>query len=202
MKPAGRSAASVSGAEALNAPLFASLLEQLHQAEQRCVVLDLGPARTETIAVFGQFRSRLDIADIADGVERLADELELDELQRRIEAMLPPPQEERANVILCWDLLNYVNRQALAALMTAVAERARPGAYAHALIAYSSSTMSARPGCYVPLDEQRLVNLAPAQAERPSPRYSPEDLTNCMPRYRVERARLLRNGMQEFLFRL
>lgn len=203
MNRAGRSAASNAvSADALNAPLFASLLEQLHQAEQRCVLLDLGAARTETIAVFSQFRSRIDIADIADGLDGLAGELELDDLRARVEALLPPPQDERANVILCWDLLNYVNRPALAALMTAVAERARPGAYAHALIAYSSSTMSAEPGCFVPLDEQRLVNVARSHGERPAPRYSPEDLGNCMPRYRVERARLLRNGMQEFLFRL
>ena len=38
--------------------------------------------------------------------------------------------------------------------------------------------------------------------ERPAPRYSPEDLARCMPRYSVERGRLLRNGMQEFLFKL
>jgi hypothetical protein len=38
--------------------------------------------------------------------------------------------------------------------------------------------------------------------ERPAPRYTPEDLARCMPRYSVERGRLLRNGMQEFLFRL
>jgi hypothetical protein len=33
-----------------------------------------------------------------------------------------------------------------------------------------------------------------------SPRYTPEILGQCMPLYRRERAMLLRNGMQEFLF--
>jgi len=39
-------------------------------------------------------------------------------------------------------------------------------------------------------------------AERIAPRYSPEDLGQWMPAFSVERARLLANGMQEYLFRL
>ena len=62
--------------------------------------------------------------------------------------------------------------------------------------------MPERPGSFVPLDDQRLVEQGAAGPERPAPRYSPEDLARCMPRYTVERGRLLRNGMQEFLFRL
>jgi hypothetical protein len=189
------------GAEALNAPLFASLVERLHSGE-RCVVLDLGAARTETIAVFGQFRSRLDIADLADGLEDLNAETDPDLLREKIESILPVQRAEPADVVLCWDLLNYLKRPVLSAVMSAVADRARPGAFAHALIVYSSKTMSVKPGGFVPLDEQRLINVAPGQGQREAPRYSPEDLALCMPGYTVERARLLRNGMQEFLFRL
>ncbi|HEX7080005.1 MAG TPA: hypothetical protein VF329_03220 [Gammaproteobacteria bacterium] len=202
MNSPGRSAApeTPAGAEALNAPLFGSLLERL-RAVDRCVVLDLGAARTETIALFGQFRARLDIVDLGEGLQQL-DEAEPEFLRERAEALLPVRGPEPADVVLCWDLLNYLNRPALTAVMAAVAERARPGALVHALIVYSSKKMSVKPGCFVPLDEQRLVNVAPVQGERDAPRYSPEDLVNCMHGYTVERARLLRNGMQEFLFRL
>ena len=57
-------------AEALNAPLFHYVIERMH-AGDRWVVLDLGTARTETIAVMSQFRCRLDIADLADGLDVL-----------------------------------------------------------------------------------------------------------------------------------
>lgn len=193
--------ARTSEPEALNAPLFGSLIERLHQGD-RCVVLDLGAARTETLALFGQFRARMDIADIADGIQRFEEETDPDVLREEAERLLPARGAEAADVVLCWDLLNYLPRPALAAVMAAVADRVRPGALAHALIVYSSKTMSARPGTFVPLDEQRLINVASAQGERNAPRYSPEDLAHCMPNYSVERARLLRNGMQEFLFRL
>lgn len=190
------------GAEPLNAPLFASLIERLQAAEERCIVLDLGPARTETLALFGQLRARLDIVDLAESLDQFDDVDEPDVLRERAERLLPPRHGDGAHVVLCWDLLNYLKRPALSAFMTAVAERTRRGAFAHALIAYSSARMSVKPGIFVPVDGQRLVNVSPPQAERDSPRYSPEDLANCMHGYTVERARLLRNGMQEFLFRL
>lgn len=203
MNLSGRSTASARSAEAepLNAPLFASLIERLEAAEERCVVLDLGAARTETLALFGRFRARLDIVDLAEGLD-LLDVDDPDVLRENVERLLPPRRPEAAHLILCWDLLNYLKRPALSAFMTAVADRARRGAFAHALIAYSSSRMPVRPACFVPLDGQRLVNVAPPDAERDAPRYSPEDLANCLPGYKVERARLLRNGMQEYLFRL
>src|SRR5690606_38599174 len=106
--------------------------------EERCIVLDLGSARTETLALFGQFRARLDIVDLAESLEQFENIDEPDVLRERAERLLPPRHADGAHVVLCWDLLNYLQRPALTALTTAIAERARRGAYAHALIAYSS----------------------------------------------------------------
>ncbi len=190
-----------SESEALNAPLFAALIERLDE-EQRYVVLDLGAARTETVAVFSRFRCRLDIAGLAENLDDLNNEAEPELLRVKAEAALPKPREEAPDVILCWDLLNYLNRPALTTLMASVAERGRPGTLVHALIVYSSKHMTREPGNFVPVDAQRLVKLNRGPEDREAPRYSPEDLARCLPAYTVERGRLLRNGMQEFLFRL
>jgi hypothetical protein len=187
--------------DALNAPLFHSLIERMHDGG-RWVVLDLGPARTETLALLGQFRCRLDIVDLADGVDELNAEPDPRLLRERVEALLPPQRKEPTDLVLCWDLVNYLTRPAFAALMESVATRGRPGTLAHALVFYSAARMPARPGIFVPVDEHRLVNLSVQPEARNAPRYTPEDLAQCMPRYTVERARLLRNGMQEFLFQL
>ena len=188
--------------EALNAPLFHSLIERLQTAAGRVVVLDLGTARTETVALFGQFRCRLDIADLAEGIDALNAESDPKALRDKTEALLPPKRREPTDIVLCWDLLNYLRRPALATLMESIAARGRQGMLAHCLVFYSTPHMPARPGCYVPIDDSRLMNVASPQAPRNAPRYTPEDLGQCMPRYTVERARLLRNGMQEYLFRL
>lgn len=187
--------------EALNAPLFHSIIGSLDEAS-RFVVLDLGRARTETIAAFSGYRCRLEIGDIADGIEALNAEAEAKTLREKVEALLPAKRREPIDLVLCWDLLNYLSRPALALLMDSIAARGRRGMLAHCLVFYSAPQMPAKPGCWVPLDPSRLINVAPAPAVRKAPRYTPEDLGLCMPRYTVERARLLRNGMQEYLFRL
>jgi hypothetical protein len=188
--------------EALNAPLFHSLIQRM-EGGGRWIVLDLGAARSNTINAFGRFRCRLDIVDLAEGLDALRDE-EADPrvLRQRVEALLLPRGTEPTDIVLCWDLINYLPPRALTAVMESIAVRCKPGALAHGLVYYSMRQMPERPGAFVPLDDQRLINMAPPGTERPAPRSSPEDLARCMPRYTVERGRLLRNGMQEFLFRL
>ena len=61
--------------------------------------------------------------------------------------------------------------------------------------------MPAKPGQFAPLADGRLIESVTTDARRTAPRYSPEDLGRCMRGYRSESAMLLRNGMQEFLFR-
>lgn len=186
--------------DALNAPLFHSLIERLENGG-RCVVMDLGAARTETISLLGQFRCRLEIVDLAESLDELNAEEDPSRLRRRAEALLPAPRREPIDVVLCWDLLNYLQRPALAAVMDGVAARARPGTLAHALVILSTPRMPARPAGYVPLPDHRLAGHRTAGGERDAPRYTPEDLGRCLREFSVERVMLLRNGMQEYLFR-
>jgi len=184
----------------VNAPLFRRLVESL-SAERRSVVLDLGPVRSETVALLTPYRCRLDIADLADGLASLAEEPDPALLRARAEALLPPPRPEPIDIVLCWDLLNYLPRPAIAALMACVSARLRPGGFVHLLIVYSGTTMPARPSRFAPLPDGRLIETATTDARQVAPRYSPEDLGKCMRGLRSESASLLRNGMQEFLFR-
>jgi hypothetical protein len=199
--PAGRARVASVSTEPLNAPLFRSIVQRL-EGGGRFVVLDLGAARTETVRLLGQFRCRLDIAGLAESVDALNAEESPRALRELAEHSLPVRSREPTDLIFCWDLINYLKRPALTAVMECIATRSRRGALAHALIYYSARKMPQRPSCFVPLDAERLANVGPAQPERDAPRYSPEYLTLCMPRYTAERGRLLRNGMQEFLFRL
>jgi hypothetical protein len=197
----GRGAAQRAPApDPINAPLFRSLMERMDDGE-RWVVLDFGPAQTELIALLGRNRCRLDIADVADGLQELNAEPDPKLLLEKAERLLPARGEDPTDLVLCWDLLNYLERPALAALMHRIKARTRPTTITHALIVYSAQRMPVRPGRYVPQEDQRLVNVGASQQQRDAPRYSPEDLAQCMPDYVPERGMLLRNGMQEFLFR-
>lgn len=183
----------------VNAPLFRRLAESLRD-DRRLVVLDLGAARSETVALLTPFRCRLEIADLADGLPALDAETEFNALRDRAEDLLPPARREPVDIVLCWDTLNYLQRPALTALAERLAARMRPGGFAHLLITYSGTTMPAAPSHWAAFADGRLVELPTAEARRPAPRYTPEDLGKCLRGFRPESAMLLRNGMQEFLF--
>ena len=171
--------------------------------DRRWVILDLGTARPQTIDLLSRFRCRVDIADLEEPVVASLDwKDESGEAPDPVESLRSMPRSEPVDVILTWDYLNYLNRQQITALMTAIANRSRPGAFVHALIGYSRSVMSRRPGLFAPLDEGRLVELSAGTSERAATRYSTEDLDRCSPGYTIERIRLLTSGMQEYLFRL
>lgn len=189
---------------ALHAPLFQYLLAGLETNEEQAV-LDLGAASTEMLALLGRFRCRAEIVDLAHfgGIDSLNAAEPGAALIEVANALLPAvPPDGAINLVYCWDLPNYLSLDALAALMDGIGRRARPGALAHALICYSDRDMPERPGRFVPTEDGALVDRSPPAARVAAPRYSPEELGQSMGRFTIDRARLLGNGMQEFLFRL
>ena len=191
---------AVAGGTLLNAPLFHSMVERMEDGE-RHVVLDLGPPQAGTVALFGAYRCRLEIADLAANLNDIDQDLPARQLQASIDRLLPEQRPECADLVLCWDLWNYLSRPALKALMKCVAKRSKKGTLVHALVVYAERQMPVIPDRYVPIDDHSLQAVALSQEMRAAPRYSPEDLSQCLPGYHLERAMLLRNGMQEFLFR-
>jgi hypothetical protein len=184
----------------LNAPLFRSLVEGMAD-DRRRVVLDLGPARPETVALFGHYRCRLEIVDLSPDLGALQELAEPDELRKAIARLLPARRDEAVDIVLCWDLLNYLARPVLTTLMRELAGRMARGSLLHALIVYSMPRMAARPARIVPDEQLHLLHVPLTSELRNAPRYTPEDLGKCTPGLAVERAMLLKNGMQEFLFR-
>ena len=190
-----------SSPEGLSAPLFHSLIKRL-QTGGRWVVLDLGTVHSATIRELGKFRCRLEFVELADGLDSLNGEIDPRRIRQTADALLPPRRTEQTDIVLCWDLINYLNQPALTAVMECIALRCKRGALAHGLVYSSAKSMPQRPSTFIPVDDQHILQQLNPGIERPAPRYSPEDLARCMPRYSVERGRLLRNGMQEFLFKL
>ena len=191
--------------EAFHAPLFHDVVANLDDTK-RYVVLDLGAASTATLALLGRSRCRVEIVDLVHfaGIKKLNSAEPGESLASTADAMLPRPQSGDAfDVVLCWDLPNYLTLSAMSALMDAIKRRARPGAVAHFLIFYAHREMPEHPGRIVPAANGELVDLrAPGDATLPAPRYSPEQIGDAMGHFQIDRARLLSNGMQEFVFQL
>ena len=187
-----------------HAPLFHDLVAGLDPTA-RHVVLDLGAASTATLALLGRLRCRVEVVDLAHfvGIDTLNTAEPGPELASAADALLPcPPPDDAFDLVLFWDLPNYLTLNALSALMNTIRNRARPGALAHALIFYAQRDMGKYPGRFVPTADGGLMDLSAPSDAIAAPRYSPEELDKSMGRFAIDRARLLSNGMQEFLFQL
>jgi hypothetical protein len=188
----------------LHAPLFQELIGKLDETK-RYVILDLGAASTAMLALLGQYRCRVEIADFAyfGGIGTLNSAEPGLALSDAAETCLPKQSPgDPVELVFCWDLPNYLTLDALSGMMHVIARRARPGAIAHALIYYSDPDMPQHPGRYLPATGGGLVDRRDQGEAIRAPRYSPEHLTKYMGGFQIDRARLLSNGMQEFLFRL
>jgi hypothetical protein len=191
-------------AVALHAPLFQDLVTGL-DATRRHVILDLGAASTAMLDLLGRSRCRAEITDLAHfgGIDQLNTAEHGAARAAAAESLLPKRlPDDSIDLVFCWDLPNYLTLDALSALMGAIGRRARPGALAHALIFYAERDMNEHPGRFVPTADGELIDRSTPSAMIAAPRYSPEDLGKSMGGFLIDRARLLSNGMQEFLFRL
>jgi hypothetical protein len=182
----------------LRVPLFESALGLLSD-ESRCVIVDLGRVRAGTIELLAGHRCRLDVLDLA--VDGAKEELEPEAFTDRITAALPPARGEQVDLVLCWNLLNYLAPWQIEAVITALAPRCRPGARLHALIEYSARSMPAEPLELAPVGAGVLEAIDAGASQVPAPRYSARDLEQRMPGFAHERTMLLGSGMQEYLFR-
>src|SRR5262249_58808949 len=118
VEPHGATRASSSGGaqpdDSLSAPLFHSLVDRLGDGG-RFVLLDLASARPATVRLLSQFRCRYEVAELADAIDSLNAEQDPRRLRSLAEAALPGRRQEATDIVLCWDLLNYLHRPPLTA---------------------------------------------------------------------------------------
>ncbi len=184
----------------LRVPLFETAIDALDD-ERRHVVLDLGVVRSGTVSLFSGYRCRLDVMALEIGGRGGLDQLEAEDFSARVKAALPPAGDEAVDLVLCWNLLNYLSTEQIGTIMAELAPRCRPGARVHALIEYSARSMPATPLSLTPAGSGELEAVIDGDEQVPAPRYSARDLEQCMPGFAHERTMLLGGGMQEYLFR-
>jgi len=192
------------------APLLNRLLDNSEDPERREVVLDLGRASQSLLdRLIAARPCRVEVADLATdgGLSSIteidsneADDRSADRDLDRIRGLLPEPSDEQLNLILCWDLPNYLTLSALSLLIDSLSNRIAPGCHLHMLIGYSKREMAAQPGRYIPGTDGNLSQILPSDELAQAPRYSPEHLGSALGNFGYERGVLLANGMQEFIY--
>lgn len=200
MRPATTGPAPEAGAPAtVRSPLFMRVLGML-ESRERPVVIDLGSATPELLDRLGPMHARLEVIDLPRALEAWHEPPDAEQPGQHFIDWLLPPGPRPADVVLAWDLPNYLPLPVFGRLMHEVARRCRRGALLHMLATYAHSRMPARPGRYVP-EGYDALRCAPANAALiDAPRHSSEAIDAALQGMHMERAVLLRSGLQEMLF--
>jgi hypothetical protein len=172
-------------------------------------ILDLGQAYGVNVDFFSQFPCKLYVADLfrslrsrlgePTGQTEPAEEDESSRLSRIFTELLPYGNDTRFDLVLAWDLLNYLEPEQIEALSYRLNRFCQPGTMILAMIAIHRE-IPARPCGFRILDAETLEYDSPTHSTRPAPRHKEPELRRLMPGFQVDSTFLLRNGLLEYLF--
>jgi hypothetical protein len=112
--------------------LFSGLFRMV-DVNHRLTVLEIGPALTETVDFFSQFKCRLHFADLFHEpfVREQQARLSEKELRHAFEEQFRFPEGTKIDICLMWDFLCYLDDPALRAFNSALRPWLHPGTRAH-----------------------------------------------------------------------
>jgi hypothetical protein len=163
----------------------------------RLEVLDLGPARPETVAHFSDSPCRLHIADLFAELP-LAWEQEAPDYAAELSALLPLAPDVRFDVVLFWDLFNYLPVEAIQALQAVLRPHLHPGTRAHAFGVHKRSAPENTHHFGILAGDTLALSPRPAAIAGYAP-LSQARLQACLSDFRFERSVLLGDGRLELL---
>jgi hypothetical protein len=168
--------------------------------EGTCKVLDLGPSVAANVDFVSKFASYLQIVDAIDrgpaalepgtiGSDRLSNLSTLIENHRR-----------SFNLVLAWDVINYLSTDQAERLVASLAELCLPNARFHAIF-FATDTMPAVPNRYRIINDARLA-YEPATSElRGAPELPPAAVAKLLKSFQVEHSFVLQHGVHEYVAR-
>ena len=172
-----------------------ALLESMRRKGQGLRILDLGSAVGGNVEFLSQIGCKLHIGDL---YASRASAMEGEELGQEFFEQLFPA-DTRLDVVLAWDIFNYLQRKEMVRLGALLRRNCRPGALVFAMTSHQKQ-IPAQPIRFRMQDGGQLVYERRTGLERPGPRYVPAEITGFLKGFHVDRSFLLRHGIQEYLF--
>lgn len=190
--------------EVHSSPALEALVERLQRSAPPSI-LDLGPALGTNVEFFSRYAARLSIADFLGSLatdEGLAIRFHEQPATVVPEILPAAPNPSEASdlhdVVLAWDVFNYLTREQMDVLGEHLARLTRPGAHLLTLVA-TAPEIPAEPVLYKIEDGGHLRYGVRSPRPRKSPRWAPAELGRSLASFTVDRSYLLRHGVQEYL---
>ena len=185
----------------MNSPLLSGVLAALEE-DARVEVLDLTPANAGLLEYFARYHCKLYLPACRDALCQVpaGEPDELEKIPQILQRLLPLRAQDGLDLLLLWDLPNYLHREVLKGLIRHLLPQLSRGAVLHTYI-HTRQTMPQQPGNFtLTADGKVSVDLA-GQGTLASPMYYQELLHKLLDPFRVERGMLLANGLQEYVLR-
>lgn len=194
-------AAEQSSRYEINSPLlFGALQPLLH--ESRLTLLDLVPANADLLDYFSQYHCKLYLPDCQQELLNLSsiaeESLPVEDIIRYLS--LSSCQAEELDVILLWDLPNYLDRSILSALVQHLLPYVSQRTVIHTYI-HNRQHMPEHPADFRLTPEHTVSVTMTGDWNLASPMYYQELLNKTFAPFHIDRGMLLGNGLQEYILR-
>lgn len=166
--------------------------------ERKQHVLDLGSAATPTIEYLCELQCKLYVEQFASLLEQL--DMAGEDASAIINQLPSYAPGLHFDVVLAWDLLNYLNPPTLAALIARLSPFCKQGTLLFALIS-TGKQIPKVPVRFKIAGKDRLRYDFSLDRLRDGPQYSTPALLKMLPDFSLVRSYLLQNNMQEYVLR-
>lgn len=178
-----------------------ALVGELAQ-EARYTILDLGPALGANVDFWSGFACKIHFADLYGtlaeaGFDESGEGPPWD--SELLQRLLPFEPQTRFDIILCWDILNYLTPEQMISFVGRLAAFCKQGTYLFAQF-WLSPRIPARPITFKIVDREHLRYANWDKETRSWAFFQPRDINRIMEEFRVAGSFLLRHGIQEYLF--
>ena len=162
-------------------------------------ILDLGPVLSANVEFWSRIPCRLHVEDFYSRYRERSSGSSEDAAESTFQDILCFGDGTRFDMVLAWDLFNYLDLNEIGSLIRRLALWCERGALLFALVS-SQVTIPAEPRRFRILDTERLLVETGTMETRQNPRHQPRDLAKILSGFRVSSSFLLRNGVQEYVF--
>jgi hypothetical protein len=183
----------------VNNSLGLSALCQRLQGVDSWHVLELGPARRGNIDFWSRYCNSIYVADLRASLPLPPVEEDPEPGEPEWDRLLHLPQGRRFDVILAWDMLNYLDLSAVSGLIRYLSRFCRPGTVLFTLI-FDHQKMPKEITVYRIVDESHLTYEYCGSEMQACPRHKPHALAGALRRFQTSNSFRLRNGIVEYLF--
>jgi hypothetical protein len=191
-----------SASRSVSSPGFKVFLSCL-EPSPKYHILDLGyPLAANVTHLSSWFPGRVYVADLFRAIEaeRMLASKDIGLWRALFVRLLDFPADLQFDAIIAWDLFNYLQRDALGALITHLGASSRSGTALFAMIA-THKTIPIRPLYCRIADQDRICYATDSAGITDAPRYSAAALEKIMSGFCLQRSFLLSHGVQEYIYR-